>query len=193
MDQASRLRAVEDQERALQEDPLNVVTRWVLGCCLKAAGRNDEADKQFCQILELDQGLFASMSAMELSSNHASRGALDAALALGENANALTPWYPPAQGMLGGLLVRMGHSERARALLATLQAGKPSATSFGFVLYHLFAGDVDTAADWLKEAIAQRDVWIVPFLRSAAMCGDLIRSSSRWPAIAKMVNMAPEQ
>jgi serine/threonine-protein kinase len=193
MEQTDRLRAVEDQERALHEDPLNVVTRWVLGCCLKAAGKNDEADKQFRQILELDRGLFASMSAMELSANQVSRGALDAALALGENANALTPWYPPAQGLLGGLLVRMGHPERAHALLTTLLAGKASAAAFGLVLYHLFAGDVDTAADWLKKAIEQRDIWIAPFLRSAAMGGNLIRSSSRWPAIAKMVNMAPEQ
>jgi serine/threonine-protein kinase len=190
LEQPDRVKeAIEDQERALRENPLDVVTRWVVGCCLQSAGRTAEADGQFREVLELDRGLFASMSALCLSANRAQDGALDEAVALAQNAYDLTPWYRPAQGQLGGLLMRTGVVSRARELLDVLETGETSMAPFGFVLFHLQAGDMEAAAGWLDKAIDERDIWVVAFVRGRRLGGPLIRSSSRWPALARRLNI----
>ena len=50
------------------------------------------------------------------------------------------------------------------------------------MFFHLLCGEIDQAADWFEKAIEQRDP-AMPTL------GYRFRSSPRWPALAKMMNL----
>jgi hypothetical protein len=58
---------------------------------------------------------------------------------------------------------------------------------FGLLLYHLFFSDNDTTADWFAKMIEDRDP-----LAAVFSCLKPIRSSPRWPALAKMMNLPAE-
>jgi hypothetical protein len=50
------------------------------------------------------------------------------------------------------------------------------------------SGDIENGADWAEKAIEERDYAMMFYLRFVVCKG--LRSSSRWPRIAKMINLA---
>jgi len=52
----------------------------------------------------------------------------------------------------------------------------------GWAAYHLVRLETDQSADWLAKAIEQRDSGVPALL-------PFMRTSSRWPALAKMLNL----
>ena len=76
---------------------------------------------------------------------------------------------------------------RAEAVLETLGDGTAFGAPFGFVYYHLICSEIEQAADWAEKAIEQREPWVI-FLLLLPLAKDL-RQSSRWPALAKMMNL----
>ena len=56
--------AAEALERLVKEDPLNLWLRMVLAVCLQAAGRDDDAVKQYRQLLELDESYWFAYVAL---------------------------------------------------------------------------------------------------------------------------------
>ena len=54
-------------------------------------------------------------------------------------------------------------------------------------VFHALCGDADQAADWFEKAIEQRDPAVVGYLRTPLM--RILRSSPRWPALAKQMNL----
>jgi hypothetical protein len=54
-------------------------------------------------------------------------------------------------------------------------------------MFHLLSGELDEAADWIQTAIEQRQVAILFFLNAHATA---LRSTPRWPALAKMMNLS---
>jgi len=54
-------------------------------------------------------------------------------------------------------------------------------------VYHLLCGDVDQGADWAEKALAERDYVMMFYLQFAV--SKALRASSRWPHIAKMMNL----
>jgi hypothetical protein len=105
------------------------------------------------------------------------------ALALTERAYALTPWRHPVIGLLAALLVRAGATSRADALLEKLGTGKEFGASTGLAVFHAVCGEFDRAGDWAVQAIEERYPPLV------AILGPLLRSSPRWPALAKLMNL----
>jgi hypothetical protein len=54
-------------------------------------------------------------------------------------------------------------------------------------VFHAMGGGTDAAADWFEKAIDQRDPAVVGYLRTPLM--KILRSSPRWPALAKQMNL----
>jgi hypothetical protein len=89
-----------------------------------------------------------------------------------------------ALGLLAGLLKQSGEKERAEKLLATLRGMGP----IGMIIYHVVCSEIDAAIDWYEHGIEQRQsiavVWAsAGFLRP-------LRSSPRWPRLARMMNLS---
>jgi serine/threonine-protein kinase len=174
--------AVDQHERALQSDPLNLLFRMALGVCLRAAGRGPEGTTELQKVVELDENHVWALISLGLG--HASRGKFDEALPFAEKAYVLAAWNATACGLLSGVLSRLGHTERSEQVLENLLPGLRYGAARGLTVFYLLTGDVDQAADWMVKSIEQRDpgVMIAP--------GKTLRSSPRWPAIAKMMNLA---
>jgi serine/threonine-protein kinase len=176
--------AIDEARRALREDPLNLSSRAVLVMCLHTAGRNEEAAAEAHRTLEFDENQYTVWSL--LSFIETSRGKLAEARAFAEKACSLAPWTKLLRGLFAGLLMRAGETSRASDVLAILGDGRTYRDPLGFIFYHLILGQVEQAADWVEKAIEQRDTAIY-FLRFPV--GAPLRSSARWPALARMMNL----
>jgi hypothetical protein len=77
-------------------------------------------------------------------------------------------------------------ANRAEAVLEKLGHGTDYGAPFGFVYYYLVCSEIRQAADWAEKAIEQRD----PTVRFLALpLAKVLRRSSRWAALAKMMNL----
>ena len=61
--------------------------------------------------------------------------------------------------------------------------GKEYGAPTGLAVFHARCGDLDRAAEWAEQAIAER------YPRLVAILGPLLRSSPRWPSLAKLTNL----
>jgi hypothetical protein len=57
----------------------------------------------------------------------------------------------------------------------------------GLAIFHACCDEIDLAADWLEKAIEERYPGIVLWLQSTM--AEPLRSSPRWPKLAKMMNL----
>jgi hypothetical protein len=55
------------------------------------------------------------------------------------------------------------------------------------MFFNLLQADTDKAADWAETAIGQRDPYLLVLLSTVA--GTALRSSPRWPRLAKLMNL----
>jgi hypothetical protein len=89
--------------------------------------------------------------------------------------------------ILCGLLKLTGNAMRAEAVRETLGDGTAPGTPLGFIHYHLICSDIELAARWAEKAIKQREPAIIYFLLHPL--ARALRRSSRWPGLAKMMNL----
>jgi TolB-like protein/Tfp pilus assembly protein PilF/predicted Ser/Thr protein kinase len=180
-----RKEAVEELERAVQGDPLQLAMRTFMGICLGAVGRYAEAEEHFRQARDLDSHfVWAHHYLAEL---YAARRMFVEALPFAERAHSLGPWSLPSVGLYGGLLVRLGELDRGREIIQKLGAGEMYGASAGLALFHICCGEIDLAADWFEKAIEERYSLVVVFLQSAI--GEPLRASPRWPKLAALMNL----
>jgi len=174
--------AVDHLERAVEQDPLNVVFRGMFAMIL-AAESPDRAAVEARKAMEIDEGHWFPSYAMSL--NHFRRGELPEARHFAERSAAAVPHLPLPAGLLAGLLRRLEEHDKADAVLAGLTS--PSA----LVIYHLVCSEIDSAADSFAQAIRQGEVqplmWFgaIDFLKP-------LRAGARWPALVKMLNLPSE-
>jgi len=172
--------AVEELERALQEDPLNLMFHLILANCLRVAGRYEDESKELRRVLELDVN---SSAYMMLAQNYAFRGMLTEALPLAEKGYSLAPWNRWAIAIFAAVLRRTGDTSRAEEVLQKLRDAPESyGVPRALCIFHLCCGEIEQAADWAEKSVEQRDSFSPGLL---AAC----RSSPRWPALAKMMNL----
>ena len=180
-----RKEAVEQLERAVQGDPLQLTIRTFLAVCLGAAGRYAEAEDHFRQARDLDPHfVWAHYYLAEL---YAARQMFVEALPFAERAHSLGPWSLPSVGLYGGLLVRLGEQDRGREIIQKLGAGEMYGASAGLAIYHICCGEIDLAAEWFEKAIEERFPLVPQFLQNAI--GEPLRASPRWPKLAAMMNL----
>ena len=173
--------AVDAMARGLEEDPLNVLYRHHFAVGLRHAGRLEDAEAELRKILEIDENF--PLAVNTLGAICAQQGRFEEALTLTGKAYALTPWRHPVIGQLAALLVRAGATSRADPLLEKLGTGEEYGAPTGLAVFHALCGEFDRAADWAEHAIEERYPRLVPIL------GPLLRSSPRWPALAKLMNL----
>jgi serine/threonine-protein kinase len=179
------LEALAEQERALQEDPLNVVVRFGLAASLIASGRHAEGDAHLRQAEELDEKSW--QAPLNLGLSLTSQVMLEEALTCAERAYSLAPWSGLCQGLLAGVLVRTGDRSRVEGLLQELRHGQGAGGAPGLTIFNLVWLETDQAADWAEKAIEQRDPRIGITLRHPL--AEALRASSRWPLLARMMNL----
>ena len=176
--------AAEAMQRALEQDPLNVVYRNARGIFLYVAGMREQGVSEAEQCLEIDSHYWGAHFALGM--NYASRDRIGQARPAAERAYLLAPWTSCTVGLLAATLRRSGDHRRADQLKDQLQTmrGQPH---WGLVLYHLVCGDVDQAAQWIEKAIEQRDLMTIIQIR--APLADQVRASAHWPALAARANL----
>jgi tetratricopeptide (TPR) repeat protein len=182
-------RSVEEMLRALDDDPLNAYFRWILSVGLLIAGRTEEAAAECLNILEADGAYF--LAYWSLAFIKLEQGALDESARAMEKAHSLAPWNLTLTAHLAGLLARAGDTSRATAVLETLRDGTAYGAPLGFVGYYLMCSEIDMAADYAEKAIAQRQPMVTAFVRTPL--AKALRASSRWPALAKLMNFPNEK
>jgi hypothetical protein len=138
----------------------------------------DRADAEARKAIEIDESHWVAHYAMGI--NHVRRGELAEARSFAERSARAAPWLSLTAGLLAGILRRLGENHHADELLTAL---KPS----GLFMYHMVLSELDAAADCCAKAIAQGDVQ--PLMWT---WGYTLRSTSFWPALAKMMNLPPE-
>jgi serine/threonine-protein kinase len=146
--------AANELRRALQDDPLSIVSRYYLGYCLLNGGKFDEAEAEFRQVLEINPNFGPAYGATVASL--VIQGKFEEALPVAEKQYPFGSWHPGAIGQLAGLLARTGDKQRAEALMQKLGDGQAFGFPFGFFQFHFICGELDQAAYWLEKAIEQR-------------------------------------
>jgi len=175
------LEAVEAMAWGLQEDPLNLLYRHHFAVGLRHAGRLEDAEAELRKVLEIDENFPLALGT--LGALCAQHGRFEEALAWTERAHATMPWANPIVGQLAALLVGAGDTSRADALIEKLGPGKAYGAPTGLAVFHAMCGEFDRAAEWAEHAIEGRYPPLV------AILGPLLRSSPKWPALAKLMNL----
>jgi eukaryotic-like serine/threonine-protein kinase len=178
--------ALREHESSVQEDPLNVTLRFMLALALTSSGRGADAIRECRRILELDETFY--LAHFNLSLAFLQRGDIEEALAAGEKAYSLAPWAQAIGGYVAGLLKLTGDSGRADSILQKLGDGTAHGASLGFTYYYLICSEIERAADWVEKLIQQREPMLL-FLLIFPL-GKNLRRSSRWPELAKMINLS---
>ena len=177
--------AMKEHESAVQGDPLNLSLRSQFAFALMVAGSDADAASECRRILELDENYH--LGHFYLSLTYVQRGDIEEALASAEKAYSLAPWARENSGYLAGLLKLTGDTGRAETVLEKLGDGTDYRAPLGFAIYYLVCSEIEQAADWAEKAMGQRDP-AVRLLLALPIAKDL-RRNSRWPALAKMMNL----
>jgi tetratricopeptide (TPR) repeat protein len=179
--------AAEEAERGLDADPLNFLGNFQRIGCLFAARMVEEAVAELLQLTELHQAHYQPFYLLGL--NYALQGKHAEALAAAEKAHSLAPWNLNSLGLLAGVLKRAGNVSRAEELRQRLNP-EAFGAPLGLFLFYLVCSESDAAAGWAEKAVEQRDpriVLILLLLRGPFL--DIWRSSARWAALAKKMNL----
>jgi TolB-like protein len=178
--------AIDHYTLGLNEDPLNLMARAERAVCLRSAARYTEGNDALRQILDLDDTFFFPY--FMLGVNLTADGAEDEARTLAERGFALAPWFKPMVGLLVALLTRSGETDRAEMLFRQhLSPDLGYVDPIGPAIFHLLTGNIDGVADCVERSINERQFAVFFFLASH---GQTLRSSTRWPALAKMLNLS---
>jgi serine/threonine-protein kinase len=173
--------AIEQSERALEQDPLNVWARSLFARVLSWGEAYDRALAEAQKAAEMDASHW--LPHFEIGLSYALRGEFAAAYPAAERSVRAAPWSAHALGLLAGILAQLGEKERADELVAKLR----SMARIGLLLYHLLFSGTDKTADCLAQMVEDRDTTAPHW-----SCIKPIRSSPRWPALAKMMNLPVE-
>ena len=175
--------AVFQMERAVEHDPLNAFWRGVLASHLTHAQLYDRAIEQANEALQIDASHFVPH--FTLGEAYATMGRWPEALGALEQAHRITPQDALGTVMLAGALAHLGEKTGAEGLIREM--GEAPRPIFGRVLYHVLCSETEPAADWYERAIEQRDPFALVFA-NGPLFGNF-RQTSRWPKLARMMNL----
>ena len=169
--------AIQEEEKAVTQDPLNPVWRIRQAFTLICAEMYERGIAGARIALDLDDGGYEGHLMIALS--YFFQGKPAEARAPAEEAFRIAPWDPLVVGLLAGVLARAGEKERAEKLIAT----RPD----GLSVYFTMCSEVDAAIDAYERLIEQRH----PLAAMVASAGfnKPLRASPRWSRLAKMMNL----
>ena len=97
--------------------------------------------------------------------------------------------YLPGTSLLAGLLSTNGDGKRADELLRSLGDGQAHGAPCALAIYHFIRSEIEQGARWTEKAIEQQDS-LVAMLLLTPPYSRMLRSSSCWPKLARMMNLA---
>jgi serine/threonine-protein kinase len=174
--------AIEQHAKALAQDPLNIGSRTSQLVTLNAAEMYERAIVEAQKLLEFDDR--NQVAYLMIAAGYLYQGKLAEALEPAEEAFRLAPWHAGIAGFLAALLAKAGEKQRAERLIAGMRGGM---IPFGMFSYHLNCSEIDAAIDWYERAIEQRHPYAAQF--ACAGFTKPLRSSPRWPKLARMMNL----
>jgi serine/threonine-protein kinase len=176
-------------ERALREDPLNLMFRLHLLLCFAAAEKDEEASRECRQILELNDKNRTAICYAYLASPYVKKGFYAEALPFAEKAYAVgaSGFFPNIVGLTAALRSLTGDQGGADELLAKLSPGDVYGAPRGLALFHIVRGEFEEAKTWLDKAVDQRDPTIIPLMRGEFAVS--FRSSPQWRNLARKLNV----
>jgi TolB-like protein/Tfp pilus assembly protein PilF len=175
--------SVAEMRRAVEEDPLNVSWRSILGSHLNLSQMNDQAEEEILKALEIDENHW--LANCILGQIYMATGRYAAAAVAAEKAHDVNPSHSMPCAVLAAGLVKLGKTDRAAEVLREMR--QPPKPIWGRVEYHMYRSELDVAADWYEKMIDQREPFAVIYAGSS-LCKDL-RQSPRWPALARKISL----
>lgn len=166
-------------DQAIALDPINQDARSDRARALYYMGRLDEAEAGFRALMALNpkhHNVFGFLRRID-----AARGNLDSAL---EQDTSFIPFWSDFNGLLLGYRYR--RTEECEAKLAAFVEENADEGAFQIAEIYGFAGEADTAFEWLEVSVKQRD----PGLTDELLTTDTLQSlhdDARWePLVARL-------
>jgi serine/threonine-protein kinase len=179
--------ALREIQRARELDPLSLIMRSAHGRVLHFARRYHEAVDHYRQAIELDDSFRPAH--FDLGMVLADLGRFDESVAEMEKYIDQDGRRSVMLGVLGNILARAGHVERARALLAELRQrlanGLATSADPAYVLAAL--GELDEAMELLEQACEERAGLVVYFKVEPLL--DPVRSHPRFAMMLRRLRL----
>jgi serine/threonine-protein kinase len=180
--------AVAECQRAVELDPLSILTRCIEAFVLNIAGRNETAIQRARSALELfpDSFLAYFLSGMTLGGC----GLLDEAAEMLERGSRAIPGNVWLATIQAGIYARQRKTEEvSRILIRTEElSGRQAAPPLVLGLLHALSGNLDQAFRLLETAVEERHIWTIPMLRAPLFAECL--AGPRYQALFRKMNLA---
>ncbi|MGH9902484.1 MAG: tetratricopeptide repeat protein, partial [Pyrinomonadaceae bacterium] len=180
--------AAAELRRALELDPLSLITNTFTGYPFYYSRRYDRAVEHFLKPLEMDPNF--SMAHFRLGLAYAQQGRYEESIAELKIAERLSG-DRDAIAALGHVCGVSGRTEEARATLAELgeRSKKGFVSPYNMAVVHLGLGERDEALAWLERAYAERSYWLIYVHVDPLLDG--LRAEARFADLARRVRPAP--
>jgi TolB-like protein len=179
--------AVAECQRAVELDPLSILTRCIEAFVLNIAGRNETAIQRARSALELfpDSFLAYFLSGMTLGGC----GLLDEAAEMLERGSRAIPGNVWLATIQAGIYARQRKTEEvSRILIRTEElSGRQAAPPLVLGLLHALSGNLDQAFRLLETAVEERHIWTIPMLRTPLFAEFL--GGPRYQALLRKMNL----
>lgn len=172
-------------ERALELDPLSLITK-TFSAYPAYYGRNyEEAVNRYREVIEMDRGY--SMAHFRLGLTYAQLGRFADSVEELQYSASLSG-DRDVVAALGYVHGRAGDRASAEAALSELDAREKSGfvSAYDRALVYAGIGDVERALDWLETAHAERSYWLIYMRFDPAL--DPLRSNKRFENLLRLVN-----
>jgi hypothetical protein len=152
---------------------------------LESLGREADADAQFAEVLAIDPACGPALGLIGRA--HAWRGRVAEAMVFAERCHAALPTHPNAVGFMAGMLRRTGATARGHELLEAFERGHGRGIARARAEAHIVCRELDAAAGWISQSIAERDpgVW----LSLGGAVGQANKASEHWPGLASRLGL----
>lgn len=179
--------AIAEARRAVELEPLSLITRAIEGHVLVYGGRSGEALDRLRAALELEPRFW--IARLFMGKAHLERGELEDALAEFEKAREYSGGNSEALSMIGYTRALMNDTEGAKQMLVELSSREPGhyVPSFNVAMIYNGLGDREKTFEWLEKAYAERDVRLT-FLKVERKW-DPIRSDTRFAMLASRIGL----
>jgi len=177
--------SVEQMQRAVDQDPLNVGWRIILGSLLNATEQYERALEELRKALELDENHTSATVNFVIGETYWSLGRFAEAAAAAETAYRSVPSHSMSWGLFAAVLAHEGERDRAAALIA--EHGDSPRPVWGRVWYHLLCAELDEAAHWYRVSIEQREPFALMFANYPVTKS--LRESHHWSTLANLMNL----
>lgn len=175
--------AIAAARRAVELEPLSLITRAIEGHVLHYAGRNEEALASLRAALELDERFW--IARLFVGKVYLEQGKLEEALAEFEDAREFSGSNSEAVSLIGFTHARRQDRASALQALEDLTSRPPGryVPPFNVAMIYNGLGDREKTFEWLEKAYEDRDVRLT-FLKVERKW-DPIRSDERFRALAR--------